>query len=785
MKLSPNGDRVIFSTFIGGSDDDLVGNLAIDPDNNPLIVGATRSRDLPIPSSGYLSSLQGGRDGFVIKLKPDGTGVLAGTHFGSRQQDDTTMFVAVAPDGDIWVAGTGQLDVPTTSPGPFDNPLLGPRLGYLARLDASLSSLKSYIRTPFYAGPGTSADSLFALGVDSTGRPLLAARVQSGLYPVTRGAIQSVKNGVDDAYIARLEGDGSSIIAATYLGGSEQDVPGAVALGRDGSIYVAGDASSNDFPVSRGAFGAGDFLSSFGGGVFVAKFNEWFTELNYSALVAGPRSVTFGALAVDSEGGAWITGSAGSSSNSGSTEAFPTTHDAFSSTHRGRDETFVARLSPDGSALSYSTLIGGTNDDRGHSIHLVADRKVLALGTSNSADFPASPGALQKIEASLLNAFVARIEGETTSCRYFLSPSSGTLKWNAGLVEIKVETDPGCAWSATTGSAPNVGTIQGVGRGAGPGVVRVQIENYNPEAVTFEVVIGGKHALFTVLGREARTNFRLKLPGVVSVGQSSPAARAVAANSIIAIYGEEMSLGGEARIVSESSLVSGRLPDRLGDFTLTRENPGAAPRFPLLAVTPDRAYAVVPEFENTGGYITATVNRDNQAGSQFYKSYRARMAYQSAAPELFYWTRGEFAYNPIAAIHKEGGTPLGDESLFPEKSTPARPGETILIYATGFGQTFPPIQPGAIPVRDHRTVGKVQVFLGDAELPAESILFAGVRPLSQPFEIDGLPLLNAGLNQLEIRIPDDIADGNHLVEVIIDGYRSPSRGFIAVRRPAE
>jgi hypothetical protein len=198
--------------------------------------------------------------------------------------------------------------------------------------------------------------------------------------------------------------------------------------------------------------------------------------------------------------------------------------------------------------------------------------------------------------------------------------------------------------------------------------------------------------------------------------------------------------------VTSNTLAGGRLPDLFGDFGIGFSEGSAT--FPLLASGLTKAFAVVPHLESSlrQGALPLSIGRP---GSLYHQTQSTGFAYQPAAPELFHWSRGEFSYNPVAAIHKDGGAPVGDESVIAERSRPAQPGE--------------------IPVRDHRAVGKVQVFLGDTELPAQSILFAGARPLSQPFEIDGLPLLNAGLNQLEIRIPDELPDGNHLVEVIIDG----------------
>jgi uncharacterized protein (TIGR03437 family) len=165
-----------------------------------------------------------------------------------------------------------------------------------------------------------------------------------------------------------------------------------------------------------------------------------------------------------------------------------------------------------------------------------------------------------------------------------------------------------------------------------------------------------------------------------------------------------------------------------------------------------------------------------------FASFNVQFTIADLAPELFYFASNPDGRNPVVAFRADG-QPAGPQDLFPQRSRPAAPGERITIAGTGFGPTFPQVQAGESPTRALPVLGKVEVFLGDHPVPPGAITFAGMRPELPPFELQGVRLPNVGIYQIDITLPPDLDDGDYTVEVVVDGVRSPSRGYLAVRRP--
>jgi Beta-propeller repeat len=198
--------------------------------------------------------------------------------------------------------------------------------------------------------------------------------------------------GTANAFVTKLSGDGSELVYSTYLGGSGFDAGGAIAVDWSGKAYVTGDASSMNFPTTPGAF-----QTSYGGGaddVFVSELNPSGTALVYSTYLGGALDDYANAIAIDTAGQAYVTGFTNSTN-------FPTTPDAYDQTYNGDvvpaayfyGDAFVTKLNRAGTALIYSTYLGGTGDDLGLGIATDRARKVYVTGSTNSADFPITPGA--------------------------------------------------------------------------------------------------------------------------------------------------------------------------------------------------------------------------------------------------------------------------------------------------------------------------------------------------------------------------------------------------------
>jgi hypothetical protein len=262
-----------------------------------------------------------------------------------------------------------------------------------------------------YLGGG-SDDSGQAVAVDSTGSSYVTGWTSSTDFPITPGAYQTTApGGTADAFVAKLAPDGKSLVYATYLGGSDQDIGAAIAVDSAGSAYVAGRTLGTDFPTTPGAYKT----TAPGGPAdgFVTKLSPDGQTLAYSTYLGGSDQDNAQGIAVDSAGSAYVTGYTDSGN-------FPTSGGAFQTTLGGTRDDFVTKLAPGGNTLVYSTYLGGTGDEGEFHAGIAVDSAGSAYVTdkTDSADFPTTPGAYDRTLRGSLDAFVSKLASDGTTLLY-------------------------------------------------------------------------------------------------------------------------------------------------------------------------------------------------------------------------------------------------------------------------------------------------------------------------------------------------------------------------------
>ena len=180
------------------------------------------------------------------------------------------------------------------------------------------------------------------------------------------------------------------LVYSTYLGGNSYDYGAGIAVDSLGNAYVTGSTIGFYYPPESDE------------DAFVAKLNPSGSALVYSTHLGGSNYDYGQGIAVDRGGNAYVTGYTGSSD-------FPTTSEAFQTTQPGLQNTFVTKLNPRGSALVYSTYLGGSNTDGGNGIALDSSGNAYVTGAASSSDFPTTAGAYQTLLAGTENAFVAKL----------------------------------------------------------------------------------------------------------------------------------------------------------------------------------------------------------------------------------------------------------------------------------------------------------------------------------------------------------------------------------------
>ena len=356
--------------------------------------------------------------------------------------DDLGTAIAVDAAGNAYVTGqAADTDFPVT-PGAFQttNNAAAETLGtntFITKLNPTGSALVYST----YLG-GSRFDNANGLAVDSSGNAYVTGYTESVDFPVTPGAFQTKNNaptaGSYNAFVTKLNPTGSALVYSTFLGGTYLDTGNGLAVDGSGNAYVTGQTASADFPVTQGAFqttnsGATNSACTLlpASNAFVTKLNPTGSALVYSTFVGGSGAIGGvgicsgdGAtgLAVDGSGNAYITGIARSAD-------FPVTSGAFQTTNDGVPNSgynaFVTKLNPTGSALVYSTYLGGAYEDSATWLAVDGSGNAYITGYAYSTDFPVTVGAFQTTDHAsqgTANAFVTK-----------LNPTGSTLDYSTYL----------------------------------------------------------------------------------------------------------------------------------------------------------------------------------------------------------------------------------------------------------------------------------------------------------------------------------------------------------------
>jgi hypothetical protein len=321
--------------------------------------------------------------------------VAYSTYLGGSSADGGTG-IAVDSSGNAYVTGdTASANFPTT-PGAFQTSYSGIQFyGFVTKLNPAGNALLYST----YLGANNLVNPL-NIAVDSSGNAYVSGVTFATNFPTTTGAFQTTFGGGEsDAFVTKLNPEGSALIYSTYLGGGGNESAAGIALDTADNAYVTGSTNSSNFPISPGAFQATCSNGCTAGDVFVTSLNQAGSALVYSTYLGGSNSDSATGVTVNANGNAYVVGTTQSPD-------FPTTPGAFATTcdncGPGTDphdhpltDVFVTEFNPAGSALVYSTFLGGSDGDFSAGIAIDASGNAYVTGTTYSANFPITSTALQ------------------------------------------------------------------------------------------------------------------------------------------------------------------------------------------------------------------------------------------------------------------------------------------------------------------------------------------------------------------------------------------------------
>ncbi len=416
-KLNQDATSLIYSTFIGGTNNDIGFAIAVDSDGNAYVTGYTGSATYPTTSGAYDESYNSGHsDVFVSKLNAGGSNLIYSTFLGGSS-DEVGFAIAVDSDGNAYVTGyTGSATYPTIS-GAYDESYnSGYSDVFVSKLNADGTNL---IYSTFLGG--TDDDQGNGIAVDSNGNAFVCGTTKSPTYPTTSGAYdESYNSGLSDVFVSKLNEAGTNLVYSTFLAGSGSDFGGGIAVDGSNSTYIVGGTQSSNFPTTSGAY---DEPYNGDSDVYVSKMNLDGTNLVYSSFLGGSDYDAGLDIAVDSFGNAYITGLTVSLT-------YPTTNGAYDESHNGYGDVFVSKLNASGTNLIYSTLLGGSSTDSGYGIAVDSSGSAYLTGRTYSTTYPTTIGAYDESYNGNIDVFVSKLNGSGTSLVY--STFLGGSSWDYG-----------------------------------------------------------------------------------------------------------------------------------------------------------------------------------------------------------------------------------------------------------------------------------------------------------------------------------------------------------------
>ena len=716
---------LLYAGYLGGAGTDIIRAADVDASGNVIVAGSTTSTNFPALNE-VQGSNRGDSDGFVAKFAPNGATLLYSTYFG---------------------------------------------------------------------GAGT--DEFSAVTVDSTGSAWFVGDTNSANFPILNGQQVSLSLG-HDAVISRLNSVGL-LQFSTYFGGNGDDFARGVAVNSTG-VYVVGDTFSTNLPIGISAqttYGGGTptecpVTSSgqpLGGDVFVLKLDSSATTRLYSTYLGGSGCEAGRGIAVDAAGNAYITGATNS-------PTFPTVNPLQASLGGGScapfdggaaytcPDAFVAKLNPSGSALVYSTYLGGNSLDDAAAIAIDSAGAAYIVGDTQSPNFPLL-NPLKSSRTGTQNVFVSKLNASGSGFAYstyygggnmdsgraikvdstgraFIAGFTSSLDFplaSAIQTSLAGSSDLFVATFNSLGTGTDFSTYYGsAGEDQAHGLVIDESGNTWVVGHTQSSTFPTRGAPFQTASAGGTDGILLKIEpvpaspppppppqtpvvssgGVVNNASFAPNPAPVAPGSIAAVFGGNLNDGSSVQ--SSSFGPDGKLVTILGGASATINNIPA----PMFYSFTGQLGVQIP-FELSGqttGTIVVTV-----AGQS---SVPVSINLDPTAPGIF--TTNQQGTGMAAMLHQDGVTAVTAQN-------PAHPNEVIIFFGTGLGTLTPALATGAASA-GNRTVVTPTVSIDGVQVVPD---FSGAAPNF------------VGLNQINVRVPAGTRTASNIpVTLIIGGKLSNS-----------
>ncbi len=401
---------LIYSTYLGGSQEDVGNGVAVDESGQACVVGWTYSTNYPTTVNAFDQVHNGGIDAFVTRLNTAGNALLYSTFVGGAPEggvggDDYGYDVALDSTNCIYLVGQTSSDWETFPLTNVSMCLRGPNDAFAAKLDPSQSGGASLVYSTYLGGDG--GESGWGVAVDSYNQAHVVGDTSSNNFDTTGHAYDRFYNGgASDIFFTKLNTTANDLLYSTYLGGSGDDYGRGVALDSSGRAYLTGTTGSTNFPTRS------YWDNSLGGAfdAFVAKIDPALNDdasLIYSTYLGGSGDELGTAIAVNGNGHAFVTGWTPSSDFPVEDEPLGLQADGDVQPQGGSGgDAYVTHFNAAGNDLICSIFLGGDASDGGAGVAVRGAATAYIVGHTSSNDF-VTKNAYQPTRAGVTGTYDA------------------------------------------------------------------------------------------------------------------------------------------------------------------------------------------------------------------------------------------------------------------------------------------------------------------------------------------------------------------------------------------
>jgi hypothetical protein len=474
----------LYSTYFGGKGDDDGHAIAVDGTGAVYLTGQTSSADFPVTSGAAQSTLLGTTDAFVTKINPAGTAVVYSTYLGGSNQQGTDSkgptssgnALVIDGAGNAYVAGgTNTSDFPLC---PAANHCPTPAQGTYAggtgdAFAVKINSTGGLAYSTFIGG--SDDDVAEGIAIDPSGNIFVGGQTASSNLPVLQ-ALQGIYKGMNDGFIAMIDGTTGAFKYVDYLGGTGADLVTGIGLDGSNNIYVSGITISTDFPVK----GTSPYQTKCGtdgqcnpnskgaqDDSFITAIKSDRSQYIYSTYFGGSGADDAQTMLVDAAGDVYFTGLTSSTD-------LKTVNPCFVSIGtNAANNVFVAELAPTGSTTPYVTYLGGSTADIAFGIALDSTNRIYVTGQTTSTDFP-TVAAPQPKNGGQSDAFVSLLDPSRSGKQQlvfstYLGGAGTEVTQSAGIaidstnnIYVTGDTESGSTGSfPVVNPLPNMSTLNG------------------------------------------------------------------------------------------------------------------------------------------------------------------------------------------------------------------------------------------------------------------------------------------------------------------------------------